>query len=81
MTLDIQALKAQLREYDKSLPKCPKRIETPHYDLHMSWKTYDPCCRPEGHQGECRSTRAVLGWPGYEVLKELIDAYDAEKSQ
>jgi hypothetical protein len=87
MTLDIQALKEKLREYDKSLPKCPKRIErieSALYDCVIDrddtgpQKSYHPCCRPEGHDGPCSETRLALGWPGYEVLKALIEI--AEKA-
>ena len=85
MVIDIQALKDKLREYDKSLPKCPKRVEqkinlAPDWcqEADSDWESfqgtmYHPCCRPEGHEGPCRSTRLILGWPGYEVLKELIE--------
>ena len=88
MTLDIQALKAKLREYDKSLPMCPKTIEkkldwSPDWcqEGHPDWESYQhtqstPCCRPAAHEGECRNTRPVLGWPGYDVLKELIESYE-----
>lgn len=91
MNIDIQALKSQLREYDKSLPKCQKTIEqkldwSPDWcqEGHPDWESYQhtqykPCCRPEGHDGECRNGRAIIGWPGYEVLKELIEI--AEKAR
>jgi hypothetical protein len=90
MTLDIQALKAKLREYDKSLPKCPNRIEKieyrPIYDSLFSPEddtpllSYHPCCRPADHEGECQNTRPVLGWPGYDVLKELIEIAERVKN-
>lgn len=82
MAIDIQALKDKLREYDKSLPKCQNRIEKIEsyvYDriipreVSTPLKSYHPCCRPEGHSGACSDTRPALGWPGYEVLKELIE--------
>jgi hypothetical protein len=85
MALDIQALKTKLREYDTSLPKCPKRIVVvrfdgpdgvlpgPHGWSSLQSTEHRPCCLPEGHDGECRNSRLVLGWPGYEVLKELIE--------
>ena len=34
--------------------------------------TCSPCCRPEGHEGECRNSRLILGWPGYATLKALV---------
>jgi len=83
--LDIDTLKAKLREYDPELPRCPKkieRIETFIYDFiverddKVPRKSYHPCCRPEGHEGRCSNTRSVLGWPGYEVLKALIESYE-----
>ena len=87
MTLDIPALKARLREYDPARPKCPKRIERIESALYGRiidreavgpFKTYHPCCRPEGHDGPCSDTRLALGWPGYEVLTALIEI--AEKA-
>jgi hypothetical protein len=76
MTLDLQALKAKLREYDKTLPKCPKQIER----QNAEGRSFHPCCRPEGHEGDCLGSRLVLGWPGYDVLKELIEAYDIRRT-
>jgi hypothetical protein len=84
MTLDLDALEARLPEYNPDAPRCPKTVEEvrsyapdhmepddPEYDdfkiVHRM-----PCCRPEGHEGECRNSRRVLGWPGYATLKELL---------
>jgi hypothetical protein len=76
MAIDIQALKEQLREYDKSLPRCSKRIRDEGENM-PSWVfqrvSFFPCVRPEGHEGECQRNRPMLIWPGYEILKELIE--------
>jgi hypothetical protein len=89
VTIDLDAIKAKLAEYDDSVPRCPKKVArtvnyapdylTPQhtactdavyreYDL----TTYSPCCRPEGHEGECRNSRLILGWPGHATLKALV---------
>ena len=84
MTLDLEALEARLAEYDPGAPRCTKTAaESRNYapdsmdQNDPEWDTYTvthyvPCCRPEGHDGKCRSSRRVLGWPGYATLKELI---------
>lgn len=82
--IDLDALKAKLAEYDDALPRCPQKVErrrnhapdglrssdpTYHdYDL----TTYSPCCRPEGHEGECRNSRLILGWPGFVTVSALV---------
>lgn len=84
MNLDLEALEAQLAEYDPSTPRCPQKVaehrnyapshvttDDPEWD-DFTTTHYTPCSRPTGHEGECRSSRRVLGWPGYATLKELI---------
>ena len=34
--------------------------------------TYSPCCRPDGHAGECRNSRLILGWPGFVTVSALV---------
>jgi hypothetical protein len=81
MSIDLDALEARLREYDPDAPKCPRKVEElvrdrPDYaaddEEHYTIRLQHPCCRPEGHEGECRNRRRVLGWPGYRVLVELV---------
>ena len=74
--LDLEALKAKLAEYDPAAPKCPLRI-THHQRDSDGYGDYDvtthaPCCRPEGHEGECRNARPVMGWPGLETVLQLV---------
>ena len=82
--IDLIALKARLAEYDDAVPRCPLKVArttncapdllTPNdpdyhdYDL----TTYSPCCRPEGHDGECRNGRLILGWPGFVTVSALV---------
>lgn len=83
MPVDTAALRARLREYDRSLPKCESLIErrTNHAPDHIAeedraeWDvvTREPCCRPAGHEGPCRNSRILLGWPGADTLTSLID--------
>jgi hypothetical protein len=81
MSIDLDALEARLREYDRHSPKCAKKVEEiirdrPDYaaddEEYYTIRLQHPCCRPEGHEGECRNTRRLLGWPGYRVLVELV---------
>ena len=74
--LDLEAIKAKLAEYDPAAPKCPLRI-THHQRDSDGYGDYDvtthaPCCRPEGHEGECRNARPVMGWPGLETVSQLV---------
>lgn len=82
--IDLDALKARLAEYDDYAPKCPKKVERksncapdailssdPTYHDY-DFTTYAPCCRPEGHAGECRNGRLILGWPGFVTVSALI---------
>lgn len=83
MSLDPLTLRERLREYDPSLPRCPERVKehrnyAPDYtpeDERALWNMplYTPCCRPAGHEGPCRNTRLVLGFPGYDTLLGLVD--------
>ena len=80
---DTAALRAKLRVYDQSLPRCQKRIvrvsnhapdyvaeeERGEWDMRLTY----PCGELEGHEGQCREGRAVLGWPGFATLTALLD--------
>jgi len=74
--LDLEALKAKLAEYDPAAPKCPLQITRRRTDLDpygdYDETTYVPCCRLEGHEGECRNARPVMGWPGLETVSQLV---------
>ena len=84
MTIDLDAIKAKLAEYDDARPRCPQKVArtvncapdyltTKHAEYHdYDLTTYSPCCRPEGHEGECRNSRLILGWPGHATLKALV---------
>ena len=80
---DTAALRAKLRVYDQTLPRCQKRIvrvsnHAPDYvaeEERGEWEmrlTY-PCGELEGHEGQCREGRAILGWPGFATLTALLD--------
>jgi len=74
--LDLEALKAKLAEYDPAAPKCPLQITRHRTDLDFyedyDMITYVPCCRPEGHEGECRNARPVMGWPDFQTVSQLV---------
>jgi len=74
--LDLEDLKAKLAEYDPTAPKCQLRI-THHQRDSDGYGDYDmtthaPCCRPEGHEDECRNARQVIGWPGFQTVSQLV---------
>ena len=75
--IDLEALKAGLAEYDPNSPKCPLQIVR-HRTVHDPFSgdydmvTYSPCCRPEGHEGECRNSRSVMGWPDFATVSALL---------
>ncbi|NCA14831.1 MAG: hypothetical protein EBS89_12000, partial [Proteobacteria bacterium] len=81
MSVDLDALKVRLSEYDDTLPRCQGKVartincapdyltsEDPTYHEYTI-TTYSPCCRPEGHADECRNSRRILGWPGFDTLR------------
>jgi hypothetical protein len=83
--LDLEDLKAKLAEYDPAAPKCPLRI-THHQRDSDGYGDYDmtthaPCCRPEGHEGECRNARQVIGWPGFVTVSALVEEVEQLRSE
>jgi hypothetical protein len=74
--LDLEDLKTRLTEYDPAAPKCQLRITRhrtitdPYGDYNET--THAPCCRPEGHEDECRNARQVIGWPGFQTVSQLV---------
>ncbi len=88
--IDLPALRARLREYDPTAPRCKgtiveERDFAPDYaseEGRAEWQmTFrHPCGRPEGHEGDCRSGRSVLGWPGHATLTALLDELERERA-
>jgi hypothetical protein len=82
--LDLEDLKTRLAEYDPAAPKCrlqiaqlvnyaPDHIASLDAEYHdYDGTTYVPCCRPEGHEGECRNARSFMGWPGFQTVSQLV---------
>ena len=84
MSIDLESLKSHLAEYDPNAPKCLQRVlrhsnyapdhisslDSTYHDYDMV--THSPCCRPEGHEGECRNSRSVMGWPGFATVSALL---------
>ena len=68
----IFALRQVLAEYDVSRQRC--NIE--HWRVVADCHHRMSCVRPAGHDGECKFSRPVLGWPGFETIKELLDIAD-----
>ena len=89
--LDIPALRAKLRVYDQTLPRCKKVItrlsnhapdhvaeeERGEWDMRLSY----PCSELEGHEGQCREGRAILGWPGFKTLTALLDEVERLRAE
>jgi len=74
--IDLEDLKTRLAEYDPAAPKCPLQITRHRTNLDFyedyDMTTYVPCCRPEGHEGECRNARPVMGWPDFQTISQLV---------
>lgn len=72
-TLDLAALKASLAELDPERALCGLQIAEVTYYGSASYAYYS-CKRPKGHLGKCTASPPhLLAWPGYDVLKELIE--------
>ena len=77
-TLDLAALRKQLRSYDKTVPRCKIENWRTITDLSNwagsggSFRQREICVLPEGHEGACAFSRPALGWPGFEAIQELI---------
>ena len=82
--IDLDALKARLAEYDDARPRCPGKVartincapdylpsDDPTYHEYII-TTYSPCCRSEGHEGDCRNSRSIMGWPGFVTVSALV---------
>ncbi len=82
--IDLDALKARLAEYDDARHRCQGKVarnincapdhlpsDDPTYHEYII-TTYSPCCRPEGHEGDCRNSRSVMGWPGFVTVSALV---------
>ena len=90
--IDLEDLKTRLAEYDPAAPKCqlqiarfvnyaPDHITSLDAEYHdYDHTTYVPCCRPEGHEGECRNARQVMGWPDFETVSQLITEVERLRS-
>jgi len=80
--IDLQKMKDRLAEYNPDVQRCSKKVAeyrnyAPDYVSCEEWDSYtvtyySPCCRPEGHEGECRNSRRIMGWPGYQAVKDMI---------
>ena len=91
--IDLDALKARLAEYDDARPRCQGKVartincapdhlpsDDPTYHEYII-TTYSPCCRPEGHAGECRNSRLILGWPGFVTVSALVAEVEHLRSE
>jgi hypothetical protein len=93
VSLDLDALRAKLAEYDPSAPRCSKKVaEHRNYapdgmtSDDPAWGDYTvtlfaPCCRPAGHEDECRNSRRVMGWPGHNALSDLLDEVERLRAE
>lgn len=93
MSVDTEAIRTRLAEYDPDATRCTKTVaENRNYAPDSmdrndpEWDTYTvthyvPCCRPEGHEGECRNSRRVMGWPGRATLIALLDEVESLRKE
>jgi hypothetical protein len=91
--IDLDALKARLAEYDDARPRCQGKVartincapdylpsDDPTYHEYII-TTYSPCCRSEGHEGDCRNSRSVMGWPGFVTVSALVAEVERLREQ
>lgn len=77
---DFDALRETLHEYDPATPRCRGIVhatghETDGFEEPYTFTYEATCVRPRGHRGACANVRPSIGWPGYRVLRALVDAY------
>ena len=91
--LDLDALKKQLAEYEPDRERCDGVLKTktnqapdgmreddPEYHDY-DFAVTKPCCRPKGHSGLCRNSRAILGWPGRLTLHALVSEIECLREE
>ena len=78
--IDIDEMRTKLSEYDPTIERCHKSIHLPFCVENLEngepeqIGTYvSKCLRHAGHDSECKSSRKLMGWPGYLALKDMLD--------
>jgi len=77
---DFENLRARIADLDPSAERCRRivtvtRHETDGFDEPYMYVREATCVLPRGHRGACSDERPAIGWPGYRVLRALVDAH------
>jgi len=79
--VDLPALKAKLAEYDPDRERCDGLVSKAFVDdSGARFVLRHACCRPKGHEGDCRNSRAILGYPGYKTLMAMVEEIEHLRS-
>lgn len=77
---DFDLLRERLRDFDPDSERCRRMVtvtahETDGFEEPYMYVREATCVLPLGHVGRCRDERPAIGWPGYRVLRSLVDAH------
>lgn len=83
---DFEALRARLSDFDPAAERCRRQVtvtahETDGFDEPYMYVREATCVLPRGHRGACSDERPAIGWPGYRVLRALVDAHAALREE
>ena len=77
---DFEELRVRLANFDPTIERCRRMVtvtghETDGFDEPYMYVREATCVLPLGHRGGCSDERTSIGWPGYRVLRALVDAH------
>jgi hypothetical protein len=77
--VDLAKLRAELDGLAPGVKRCKKHIEVAEYNGYASYSYY-ACQLADNHPGECSLYgRNVLLWPGYDVMRALLDELEEHR--
>ena len=77
--VDVVKLQAELAGLAPGVSRCKKHIEVSECNGYASYSYY-ACQLAENHPGECSLYgRNVLLWPGYDVMRALLDELEEHR--
>lgn len=77
---EFEEFRARLADFDPTVERCRRIVivtahETDGFDEPYMYLREATCVLPQGHRGACSDERPAIGWPGYRVLRALVDAH------